>query len=150
MKKLLLLAPLLALFCSQAEEPAASPVKALLEEASQGQVQVFLSIINLGEVVCRIGRARGESAAMEALEQMRRLPIKVIPATEEALWPAVRYRMHHAISHADACAAAAAESLDASLATGDPELAELRGVIEVEELRRGVAKGTGGSAPLKQ
>lgn len=125
----------------QGEEPAASRVQELLEEASRGRVQEFLSIINLGEIVYRIGKARGESAAMETLEQIRRLPIEVRPATEEAVFEAVRYKIHHAISYADAFAAATAESLEASLATGDPKLLELRGLIEIEELRRGVSQG---------
>ena len=44
--------------------------------------------------------------------------------------------MHHRLSYADAFAAAAAEALDAALVTGDPELLQLQGRIELERLER--------------
>jgi predicted nucleic acid-binding protein len=48
----------------------------------------------------------------------------------------VRFKIHHAISYADAFAAATAESLDAVLVTGDPELIALRDRLQLEELAR--------------
>jgi predicted nucleic acid-binding protein len=120
----------------QGEEPAAARVRQLLEEASQGRRELFISIINLGQIVYRIGKAKGEKQAYETLEQIRRLPLDVIPATDEAVFNAVRFKIHHAISYADAFAAATAESLDAVLVTGDPELIALRDRLQLEELAR--------------
>ena len=121
----------------QGEEPAASRVRDLLEEAQGQEVALFSSIINLGEVEYRVGKVRGEAEAAEVLAQIRRLPITIVPASDDAVWAAVRYKMHHAISYADAFALAAAESLGATLATGDPELIQLADQVPIEKLERG-------------
>ena len=44
----------------QKEEPAASRVKRLLEDAQESNIELFISIINLGEVIYRIGKVKGE------------------------------------------------------------------------------------------
>ena len=40
----------------QQEEPAASRVRQLMEDAERGNIELFISIINFGEVYYRIGR----------------------------------------------------------------------------------------------
>jgi predicted nucleic acid-binding protein len=120
----------------QGEEPAASRIRSLLHEARSQKVELFLSIINLGEVVYRVGKVRGETEAAETLAQIRRLPITIVPASDDAVWAAVRYKMRYAISYADAFAVATAEALGATLATGDPELVQLTTEVPIEELRR--------------
>lgn len=120
----------------QREEPAATRVKFLLEEAVRGEAVLYISIINLGEVFYRTGRIKGEREAEETLEDIRRLPLNVIPASEEAVFAAAGLKMRHAISYADAFAAAAAERLEAALVTGDPELMLLENLIRIEKLER--------------
>ncbi|MBC8450054.1 MAG: type II toxin-antitoxin system VapC family toxin [Chloroflexi bacterium] len=120
----------------QKEEPAASRVKGLLEEAEKGNVELFISVINLGEVAYCIGKVKGENAAETTLNEIRRLALTVVPATEEAVFAAARFKMRHAISYADSFAAAAAEELGAALATGDPELEQLAYRIRIEKLER--------------
>ena len=120
----------------QAEEPAARRVKELFEKATSGEAELFISVINLGEVTYRLGRVKGEDEALETLRHIRRLPLTVFPASEEAVLAAARFKMHHRLSYADAFAAAAAEALDATLVTGDPELLQLQGRIELERLER--------------
>jgi predicted nucleic acid-binding protein len=120
----------------QGEEPAASRVRQLLHEARGQEVELFMSIINLGEVVYRLGKVRGEAEAEETLARIRRLPISIVPASDDAVWAAVRYKVQYAISYADAFALATAESLGATLATGDPELVELANVVPIEKLER--------------
>jgi predicted nucleic acid-binding protein len=121
----------------QGEEPAASEVRRLLRRADQGEVELLMSIINLGEITYRIGKVKGEDEAFETLGQMRRLPITVMAATEDAVLAAVRYKIHHAISYADAFAAATADAVDGVLITGDPELIQLDGIIALQRLTRG-------------
>jgi predicted nucleic acid-binding protein len=120
----------------QGEEPAASRVKALLAAAALGDAELCMSIINLGEVVYRIGKSQGQEAAWETLDQIRRLSLVVIPAGEEAVWAAVRFKIQFAISYADAFAAATAGELKATLVTGDPELLALATGIPIERLER--------------
>lgn len=120
----------------QKEEPAASRVRHLLDEALGGDAHLTISIINLGEVIYRIGKVKGEEEALRTLGQLRRLPLTIMPASEDAVLGAVMFKMRHAISYADAFAAATADDLDAVLVTGDPELVELEPEIHIERLIR--------------
>jgi predicted nucleic acid-binding protein len=121
----------------QGKEPAASRVRQLLEEAQEDDAELLLSVINLGEVAYRIGRVKGEAEARGTVDQLRALPLTVLPATDEAVFAAARLKMRYAISYADAFAAAAADEWDAVLVTGDPELEQLQGRIRIEKLERG-------------
>ena len=121
----------------QAEEPAASRARQLLQNAQEGAVELFISVINLGEVVYRIGRVKGEAEARETLDQIRQSPLVVVPATEEAVLAAAGLKMHYSISYADAFAAATADQLSGILVTGDPELEQLASRIKIEKLERG-------------
>lgn len=120
----------------QREEPAASRVKEVFTEAEPRQAHLFISIINLGEVYYRIGKTRGEQEADETLEELRHLPLTVLPADEEAVLKAARLKIHYPLSYADAFAASAAKTLNAPLLTGDPELGQLQGIIPIEMLQR--------------
>ena len=111
-------------------------VKQLLENAQQEKLQLFMSIINLGEVYYTVGKVKGEAEAQKTLEQISRLSLTVLPATDERVLAAARWKIHHAISYADAFAAAAAAELEAALVTGDPELESLKEEIQVEKLSR--------------
>lgn len=126
--------PVLALL--QKEEPAASRVKLLLEEAERGSAVLFISIINLGEVFYRIGKTKGELEAQATLLDIRNLPVNIIPASEESVFAAARYKIRYTISYADAFAAATAKSLNAILVTGDPELVQLMDHLQIEKLER--------------
>lgn len=120
----------------QKEEPAASRVRQLLEETGKSNVELFISIINLGEVYYCIGKAKGESEAKETLDDIRRLSLTVVPVTDEAVFNAARLKMSYAISYADAFAASAAEELDAVLVSGYPELGQLEDRLQLEKLER--------------
>jgi len=120
----------------QGEEPAASRVRQLLQNAQEGTVEPFISVINLGEVVYRIGRVKGEAEARETLDQIRQSPLVVVPATEEAVLAAAGLKMHYSISYADAFAAATADQLGGILVTGDPELEQLANRVKTEKLER--------------
>ena len=123
----------------QGEEPAASRVKELLREARQETVELFMSIINLGEVTYIVGKAKGRTEAWKTLDQIRGLALTVLPASEEAVLAAVALKIDHAISYTDAFAAAAAEETRAVLVTGDAELVGLQDRLAIEELERRAA-----------
>lgn len=126
----------------QKEEPAASRVKEILELAQKGEAELSISIINLGEVIYRVGKVKGEVHAAQTLDDIRRLPLMVVSASDEAVFGAVNLMICHAISYADAFAAATAEQQGAVLVTGDPELIQLlrdvnlADLIDIEALER--------------
>ena len=120
----------------QKEEPAATRVRELLQAAQDEEIQLAISLINLGEVVYRVGKTMSEQAAWETLDELRQLPLTVVPAQDEVVWTAVTWKMRHSISYADACAVATAERLKATLLTGDPELTQLTSEVQIEPLTR--------------
>ncbi len=120
----------------QGEEPAASRVKHLLEDAQEGLLELFICIINLGEVFYRIGRKEGREQSRETLAEIRLLPLTVVSATDDLVMTAGDLKMDYAISYAAAFAAALAEKLNAAVVTGDPQFRQLEDRIPLEELVR--------------
>jgi predicted nucleic acid-binding protein len=120
----------------QKEEPAATQVRQIIEDAAAGRNELYISIINLGEVYYRVGRAKGQTEAQQTLVDVRRLPLSVVAVDEHTVWAAAEFKMHYTISYADAFAATTADKLGAALVTGDPELEQLAGRIQLERLVR--------------
>ena len=118
------------------ESPADQRVLELLEKARDGKVLLFLSVINLGEIYYIVGRARGEDTAQHILEEIKRLPIEILPVDETDVLAAARWKMQYPMAYADAFAASAAQDLQAILLTGDPELLALGDLLEIEILKR--------------
>lgn len=120
----------------QGEEPAASRVRQLLAEGEQRQIDLRLSIVNLGEVYYRIGKRTDRATAQDTISQIRRLPLTIVSATDELVWAAAELKMEFALSYADAFAAALAASTDAILVSGDPEFDQIHDRISLEKLQR--------------
>ncbi|MDO9349588.1 MAG: type II toxin-antitoxin system VapC family toxin [Anaerolineales bacterium] len=120
----------------QGEEPAASRVKSLLQEARNEKVILYVSIINMGEVYYRIGKTRGQSEADALVEELQLLPLIILPASNEDVMAAARLKMRYSISYADAFAVFTTLQHGAILLTGDPELLELSGKFPLEKLQR--------------
>ncbi|GAB4500534.1 MAG: type II toxin-antitoxin system VapC family toxin [Anaerolineales bacterium] len=118
------------------ENPANLRVTALLKDARQGNVLLFMSIINLGEVYYRAGKKRGEEIAEQILAGIRLLPVEILPADDNLVLEAARWKMRHPISYADAFAIVSAQKTKATLVTGDPELVALQEILPIEPLKR--------------
>ena len=121
----------------QREEPAATRVREVLREAEVRQVEVFASLINIGEVFYNIARRKGEHIAEETLEELRCLPLTILSPEPDTILKAARLKSRHALSYADAFAVVTAQELQATLLTGDPEILQLTGVVTFEPLQRG-------------
>jgi predicted nucleic acid-binding protein len=123
-----------ALLAYLKDEPAAARIENALEEAGKGKYHLFISIINLGEVLYIIERRGGTARAQDALALIKQLPIEVLPADEQAVFASAHIKANHALSYADAFAEAAAISEKAILLTGDPEFKSVEQVVKVEWL----------------
>jgi predicted nucleic acid-binding protein len=120
----------------QGEEPAATRVRELLQAAQEQRAQLLVSMINLGEVFYCVGRLKGQQEAEEMLDLMRRLPLRVLSASDETVIAAARLKIGYTLSYADAFAVAAGQQWEAVVVTGDPELRALQGAVRIEMLRR--------------
>lgn len=119
---------LLAYFQAEAGGPA---VRALFEAARDGEVVLYLSLINVGEIYYLMSRHQGVKRADELLRDLRNLPLVLVPATEERIMAAARLKAEYPLSYADSFAAALAQEFNATLVTGDPEFKSVSGRIPV-------------------
>jgi len=97
------------------DEPAAARVELLLEQAAKEKRRLFVSIINLGELLYILERRGRASKAQDALALIRQLPIQILAADEPAVYSAAHIKASHALSCADAFAVAAVMHENASI-----------------------------------
>ena len=115
-------------------EPGVARVRELLEAAARGEIEISMSLVNLGEILYITERRQGKEMARRALSLVDSLPIHVAEATRKRVLGAAHFKAMYPISYADAFAAALAEELEATLLTGDPEFKALAGRIAIEWL----------------
>src|ERR1700690_778960 len=125
-----------ALLAYLQDKPAAARVEYLLGQAAKEKCHLFISIINLGELLYIIERRGGPSKAQESLALIQQLPIEILPADEPAVFSAAHIKAVHALSYADAFAAAAAMYAKACILTGDAEFKSLEQMVKVEWLEK--------------
>ncbi len=106
-------------------------VRALLEAARDGEARLYLSVINLGEIYYLMSREQGREHADELLNDLRALPITLIPATEERVLTAARIKAEYPLSYADAFVVGLARELNAIIVTGDPEFGAISSTMQV-------------------
>lgn len=126
-----------ALLAYLQDEPVASRIEKLLDNADRGKCQLFLSIINLGELLYITERRGGVAKAQDALALIRQLPIQVVPADEQMVFAAAHIKANHTLSYADAFVVAIAMQESASILTGDPEFQAVESLVTLEWLEFG-------------
>jgi len=123
-----------AIFALLQNEAGKPRVKEILRRSEKLELQVFFSVINLGEVLYQIERRRGVETVRETLLTIEALPIEILPATRARVFAAAHIKANYTISYADAFAVAAAQEFDAPVLTGDPEFHYVDRVIRIEWL----------------
>jgi ribonuclease VapC len=108
------------------QPPAAQQVRSLLEEAGRRERKLVMNIVNMGEVFYLSVRARDLAYGKRVLENLRPRMF-IVSASDELVMLAATLKARHAISYADAFAAATAMSQASPLVTGDPELRVMAG-----------------------
>jgi predicted nucleic acid-binding protein len=93
-----------------------------------------MSSINLGEVLYSLIRSHGWETASARVEAVRQVA-RVHDPDWALVRTAARAKAEGGLSYADAFCVASAQRLSAPLATGDPELLELAGTVELIDLR---------------
>lgn len=124
-----------ALFSHFGYNPGGEQVDEMMLQAAQNEdCKLFVSEINLGEVVYWVERLIGRDQAMETLAVVRQLSIERCGATWPRVLAAAHVKAHHPVSYADAFAVALAQELEAAVVTGDPEFGCVEELIDVEWL----------------
>jgi ribonuclease VapC len=104
-------------------------VRSVLEGAQAKRHAVYLSLINLGEVLYITERERGLVEARRALGAIDQLPVGIVAVSRITVLAA---------AHVKAFAVVAAQDHDGVVVTGDPEFRPLvdAGLVHVEWLPR--------------
>jgi predicted nucleic acid-binding protein len=119
-------------------EKGAGRVADLLTQIYDGKTKGYMSVVNLAEFYHILAR-KSRKVADEKEANLRGFGIKAVPALDDDLWKeAALLKTNHALSLADAFAAATAKTLKAKLVIGsDPEFDRIDGVqIEKIDSRR--------------
>ena len=113
-------------------------VAGLIQRATKGEVQLFISVINWGEALYSLARKAGLSKAKADLKSMSSCvsPVEVNEMQAEA---AAIVRLHYRLGYADCFAAVLAMNMNATLVTTDADFAKLGKQLKVLTLPNGSA-----------
>jgi uncharacterized protein len=112
-------------------EESGKSVIPILEDALEGKADIYLSIINWGEIYYIALREGGEERAELYRSTISKYPITIVEANKELTLTAAKYKAYYKISYADAFAAGLAELKKATLITGDKEFKSLEKEIKI-------------------
>jgi len=113
-------------------QPAAGRFQAVLERASSGGIELWISAINVGEVYYLIAKRLSLDSAESFLKQFRSLPVKSVVPTETDIIEAARLKGRYRISYADSFAASLAIQQGVALITGDADFKRLSPFLDLE------------------
>ena len=88
-----------------------------------------------GDVLYIVERRWGATEFHKVVACLDSLPIRVVPVDRSLTFGAAHIKAHHALSYADAFAAALVQTMDASVVTNDPEFKNVERQIHIEWLR---------------
>ncbi len=94
----------------------------------------MMHILNLGEVIYMTAKQYGRDEGERKREEIRLLPIMIVPFSEKTFWKAVELKSRYAMSYADCFAAAAAIEEKATLFTSDPEFKAVSRLVKLEHI----------------
>ena len=112
-------------------EPGYDEVAKLFEECVTKDREVFVCVVNWGEVVYHALRSGGENTAKLAEDAMRALPIQVVEANKDITLQAAHLKAFNKMSYADCFAAALAMKKKCELVTGDKEFRQVENKLKI-------------------
>ena len=115
--------------------PGFMTMRKLVQQAKDGQANLTMSVVNLGETLYVLARYFGEEEAMKCIESARDAVAMISVGDRQAL-DAALLRLHYKLGLADCFAAELAMRTGATLVTADPEFAKLGKQLKVLALPR--------------
>jgi predicted nucleic acid-binding protein len=107
------------------DESGSERIQELLESALDHKCQLFMCVVNLGEVMYILKRERGLAGSQPILALVDTLPLIVLDADYQLTVSAANIKTRCPISYADCYAAALSFAKNAPLITGDPEFRKI-------------------------
>lgn len=115
-------------------EPGASRVEKLMFQAQSGKIELWMSLINLGEVAYIIERRWGVEKLRAMLAYLEATALLLAEVNKDQVLAAAHFKATYTVAYADAFAIALAKQHTAVLVTGDPEYRQLEHQIDIEWL----------------
>lgn len=120
-----------ALIAYSRGEKGAEQVAQIIDDGLHEKAELYLSVINWGEIYYITLRNFDLKRAELFKETIDRYPITIVEANKELTLQAAQYKAYHKMSYADAFAAALAQLKKAQLVTGDKEFKALESEIKI-------------------
>ncbi len=124
-----------ALFALLQNEEGQRIVADLIEVADKEQAQLFLSLINWGEILYIVEREQGRHLAQLVMNDIGKLPILFCGVDQDRIAAAAHIKARYPIAYADAFAVALAQEIEAPVVTGDPEFKKVESLVDVLWIR---------------
>jgi len=118
-----------AILAYLAGKEGADVVEDLLNKAGNGEVNLYLNYVNLGEVYYITFREKDVNEANESIVLVKRMPIEFVQVDERIALTAGRVKATHSMSYADAFVVATAIVKQAKIVTGDPEFKRIEAQV---------------------
>jgi predicted nucleic acid-binding protein len=113
------------------DRPGGDVVERLVAESVAGKTELFMSVVNWGEVYYSAWRARGPDAARQMAAEISQFPIQIVNADSELTEMAAGLRAQYKLPYADCFAAALAKARKASVMTTDQDFAKVKSEVEI-------------------
>lgn len=107
-------------------------VENYLIAASEDKVELYMSLINYGEIFYIIAQRQGVNEAHRIMKIVDGLPIHIISPDKTQTLSAATFKADGGISYADCFAAALTSKLSATLITGDREFKKLKSKFTID------------------
>ena len=120
-----------ALFSYIEGEKGAMIVAEILKEGIYNKAEIFMSVINWGEVYYTVLREQDKKAAELYLKTIERYPITIVDVNKTSTLEAAEFKAFYKMSYADAFAVSLAKNLKATLVTGDKEFLSIEKQVEI-------------------
>jgi predicted nucleic acid-binding protein len=117
------------------DEAGAETVEHLLHRAAAGDLEIFISAVNWGEVVYAVAHRQGVDAARQLVNALSSLQLKIISSGPDEATEAAFFKARFKIPFADAFAASLAVRKATALVTADYDFKAIpASVLKVEFL----------------
>jgi ribonuclease VapC len=116
-------------------EPDAETVEKILRQSHAESSNVFIPLINLGEIIYLAKRRFGDEKKIELLSRIYQLGLKIIPVSDALVFQAAELKAQYALSYADCFALACAINHSAVLVTGDPEFKSVEHLVSIKWIK---------------
>jgi predicted nucleic acid-binding protein len=114
------------------DEPGADFVREAILKAEKGDLKLFTSVVNLGEIWYSIARTTSPKTADQYVQELQGMAIEIVNADWPLTRQAAAFKVNGNLPYGDCFAAALAKIHKADLVTGDKEFKGLESEIRID------------------